>query len=190
MEVFAPVFDENAVELRGGGGGKAFSGAPRTFGTPAAKQAGAAPADVSRRALGDISNKGAGAATGPGKLAAATPRRALGDITNGGATTTLKLAAATKPAAACCAGLPPGSSARTASFVTEAVLAQAALWAADGTETLAGPSGREQRAHEHSVAEAHARARGARFAATDQPFADGAAVRGWAVAWVGAGVVC
>jgi hypothetical protein len=190
MEVFAPVFDENAAELRGGGG-KAFSGAPRAFGTPAAKQAGAAPAGVSRRALGDISNKGAGAATGPGKLAAATPRRALGDITNGGAATTLKLAAATKaPAPACCANLPPGSSARTASFVTEAVLAQAALWAADGTEALAGPSGREQRAHEHSAAEAHARARGARLAATDLPFADGAAVRGWAVMCLGAGVGC
>jgi hypothetical protein len=168
MEVFAaPVFDENAapLELRGG---KAFGGggALRGLATPAPKGLGAGGGDASaRRAFGDISNKGLGAATGPGKLAAATPRRALGDITNAAAAPAATAAKpAAKPATFC---LPPGCSARTASFVTEEVLAQAAAWAVEGTEALAGPSGREQEDAERAEGAAHALARAARMLAAD-----------------------
>ena len=168
MEVFAPgVYDENAApELRGAGGGKAFAPAGlRSFGTPAPKHA-----DAGRRALGDISNKAGGALTGPGKLAAATPRRALGDITNAGAGATAFKAA--KPAAPpACGSLPAACSARSAAFVTEEVLAQAAVWGAEGTELLAGPSGQEQAEQERRSEEAHAHARLARALVVDAPFA-------------------
>ena len=178
MDVYAPVRDENALpagELRGGG--KAFGAGGRAFGTPAAKQAGG---DAARRAFGDLSNRGAaGPLTGPGKLAAATPRRALGDITNGAAA----LAAATAaqaPAAgpAACGALPEACSARTASFLTEAMVAQAEVWAAEGTEALAGLSGAAQQAEERSLHDARPQARLAcLFAPEAHAAEDDAAVR-------------
>jgi len=148
--------DENTVAR-----GKAFSSAARAFGTPGAPAAG--PAESGRRVFGDISNKGA--------AAAATPRRALGDITNG--------AAAAKPAAAC-ASLPAGCSARTASFITATILAQAEAWAAEpGVENgSAGPTAAEQEVLERQAAASRAHARAARVAALDtQRCADDGPVR-------------
>ena len=143
------VFDENAAAL---GGGKASVSGARSFGTPAAKLASAPGAELSRRALGDISNKAGGALTGPGKQSAATPRRALGDITNGGAAQ-CSAAAQLKAAAA---GLP--ISERTAAFITEDVVALARVYAAEGTEALAGLSGREQQAQARREEEQQAQA--------------------------------
>ena len=177
MDVFAPVRDENALpagELRGG---KAFGGGGRAFGTPAAKQAGG---DAARRAFGDLSNRGAaGPLTGPGKLAAATPRRALGDITNGGAAVA-SATAAKAPAAgpAACGVLPEACSARTASFLTEAMVAQSEVWAAEGTEALAGLSAAQQQAEERRAHDARLQARLACLFAPEAPAAeDDAAVR-------------
>lgn len=119
-------------------------------------------AEPTRRALGDISNS-AGAASGGGKAgAAALARRALGDITNSGAA-----AAQCTPAPAVKAGgkvvLPAELAAlpiseRTAAFVTEEVLALARIFAAEGTEQLAGLSGREQQSRARAEEEAQAQA--------------------------------
>ena len=128
------------------------------LGTPAAALG---CAELSRRALGDISNA-AGAAGGGGKLGATPARRALGDITNGGAA-----AAQCAPAPALKAGgkaaLPAELAAlpiseRTAGFVTEEVLALARVYAAEGTEQLAGLSGRELQSCARAEEEAQAQA--------------------------------
>jgi hypothetical protein len=166
MDVFAPVRDENAApaELRGG---KSFGAAARAFGTPAAKQAGG---DAARRAFGDLSNRGgAGPLTGPGKVAAATPRRALGDITNGAPAVATALAKAAAAGPAACGLLPDACSARTASFLTEEMVAQAEVWAAEATtvEALAGPSGAQQQAEERRLDDARLQARLAGLFAPD-----------------------
>lgn len=156
MDVHASHDENAAVEPRG----KAFASAARALGTPGAPAAG--PSESGRRAFGNISNKTA--------AAAATPRRALGDITNG--------AAAAKPAA--CSSLPAGCSARTASFITAAILAQAEAWAAEPSveDSSAGPTAAEQEAQERQAAASRVQARAARVSALDtQHCADDGPVR-------------
>jgi len=152
---FAVVFDENAALGRPSKALGPLAGAP-------AKLGGAEPA---RRALGDISNKGDAAG---GKAAALAPRRALGDITNATSSSSAAQAQPAKPPSklvlpAELAALP--ISERTASFVTEEVLALARVYAAEGTEQLAGMSGSEQLASAQQEEEARAQATLARLLA-------------------------
>ena len=151
MEVHHPaVFDEN-VDARTSV--KPSGGPARVFGTPAsclplAHQ----PAEgaTARRALGDISNRAGLLAGGPHgaapKVGGATPCAAAPGTAH----------PPVKPhPAAVCAGLP--ISERTASFITDEVVALATVYAADGVEALAGHSGREQLAHALRDAQEQAR---------------------------------
>ena len=152
MEVHhAAVFDENVdarTSVKPAGGGPA-----RVFGTPAScLPLPHQPAEgaTARRALGDISNRAGLAAGGPH---GAAPKA-------GGATPCAPGAATAHPPAkphpsSVCAGLP--ISERTASFITDEVVALATVYAADGVEALAGHSGREQLAHALRDAQEQAR---------------------------------
>ena len=152
MEVHhAAVFDENVdarTSVKPAGGGPA-----RVFGTPAScLPIPHQPAEgaTARRALGDISNRAGPAAGGPH---GAAPKA-------GGATPCAPGATTAHPPAkphpsAVCAGLP--ISERTASFITDEVVALATVYAADGVEALAGHSGREQLAHALRDAQEQAR---------------------------------
>lgn len=124
------VFDENAEVPRPAKGGAARPVFGAAAGPLAAAAAAALPAGP-RRALGNISN----AVPKPGASGAAAATAA--GCTQTGA-----------PDGSCAVGFAPPLSARTASFITPAVLALAAGYAVGGVEALAGASAAQQRADE------------------------------------------